>query len=85
MNLGYVTLNKNDEYVNLEEALGVTLTEGTTYQMQIQGSAMICESESAPTSGGFYCDFLKTLAYKKGSGTVYIQVQSNVANINIGD
>lgn len=85
MNLGYTTLKSNPEYVNLEEALGVTLTEGTTYQMQIQGQAMICESETAPTEGGFFCDFLKPFAYKKGAGIVFIQVQSNVANINIGD
>lgn len=84
MNIGYAKINKTDEYVDLEATMGITLTEGTTYQVQIQGAAVICESDEQPTTGGFYCKSLKPFAWVK-KGKVWIKVQSAVANVNIGD
>ena len=81
--LGYVKLEKNDEYINLEDEFDFELVEGKTYHIQIQGAGMFSESSTKPTVGGTYWNILKPFDYIKGTDTLWVQVQSNVANISI--
>ena len=84
-NLGYITLEKNDEYVNLEQAFGFNFVEGETYHIQIQGAGMFFEGIEKPEIGGTYWNILKPFDYIKGTDTLWVQVQSNVMNINVWD
>lgn len=81
MNVGYIKLKHTGEYVDLEGALGVTLSG--TYSMQVQGKVFLCESENKPTEGGFYYSTLKPFTFKRGDGKLWVYVESEQANINI--
>lgn len=85
MNIGYAKIKKTGEYVDLEEAIGAELTEGNSYQIQVQGRVLLCESENKPSIGGFYYDSLKPFTYVKGKGKLWVYSQSEESNINIGD
>lgn len=81
--LGYITLEKSDEYINLEDEFDFSFVEGTTYHIQIQGAGMFSENAEQPTNGGTYWNILKPFDYIKGTDTLWVQVQSNVMNINV--
>lgn len=81
-NLGYKkNVFTGDEYINLETELGVSLTEGGNYNIQIQGDGvsgvMLCEATSKPTDGGFFWKSDEPFPYKKESDTLWIKVQDN--------
>lgn len=73
-NLASGYIEGTGEYVNVETALDLSLVEDTTYQVQVQKGAMICESVSKPTNGGFFWDTLKPFGYKKQSAYLWVKV-----------
>lgn len=73
-NLASGYIEGNNEYVNVETALELNLEEDKTYQVQVQKGAMICESVSKPTEGGFYWDTLRPFGYKKESAYLWVKV-----------
>lgn len=83
MNIGYIKLKHTGEYIDLEEALGQTLSG--SYSIQAQGAVFLCESENKPTEGGFYYNTLKPFTFKRGSGKLWVYVESAQANINIAE
>lgn len=84
-NLGFITLEKNEEYVNLEDLMGLNLTSGKTYQIQIQGSAVFCESEEKPVAGGTYWNLIKPFDYLKKDESLWVLVQSDSAYFNVSE
>lgn len=81
-NIGYKKqVYTGNDYVSLETELGVSLTEGKNYNLQIQGDGvsgvMLCENTSKPTDGGFFWKSDKPFPYTKGSDTLWIKVQDN--------
>lgn len=81
--LGYISLEKSKEYINLENEFSFALEEGKTYHIQIQGAGMFSEKSEKPENGGTYWDILKPFDYIKGSDTLWVKVQSPVMNVNI--
>lgn len=73
-NLASGYIEGSDEFVNLETALSLSLTKNNIYQVQIQKGAVICESVTKPTTGGFYWDILKPFGYKKEDYYFWIKV-----------
>lgn len=51
-NVGYGYVQGSKDYINLEDALGLSLTVGKTYSVQILGEGMFCEASTKPTAGG---------------------------------
>lgn len=63
-----------DEYINVETELSLSLTADTLYAVQIQGEAMICESDTQPTTGGTYWNTLQPFGYKKESAYLWVKI-----------
>lgn len=63
-----------DEYINVETELSVSLTADKLYAVQIQGEAMICESDTQPMDGGIYWNTLQPFGYKKESAYLWVKI-----------
>lgn len=75
-----------DEYINVETALSLSLTQDTTYSVQIQGAALFCESATKPTEGGVYWNRLMPFGYKKQSAYLWIKInEGDTVSINIAE
>ena len=64
------------DYINLETELGLTLTQNSTYSIQIQGAGIFCEYASKPTSGGVFWRILKPFRYKKESDYLWVKINN---------
>ncbi len=65
------------DYVNIETELSLNLEEGKKYSVQIQGNAVICESENKPENGsGFFWNNFRPFGYKKESAYLWVKVNS---------
>ncbi|MBQ6349799.1 MAG: hypothetical protein IJI42_02580 [Methanobrevibacter sp.] len=68
------------EYINVETALSLDLKKNTTYSVQIQGEAIICEAESLPSENeGFYWNQFKPFGYKKESAYLWVKIKSGTS------
>ena len=85
-NVGSGKITGTGDYINLETELSLSLTEGSTYSIQIQGAATFCESDTKPTSGGVYWRTLKPFGYKKESAYLWIKInEGETVSINISE
>ena len=48
------TFQTNGKYVNVAEAMGISIESGKSYCLQIVGPAYIQQSEEEPVAGGFF-------------------------------
>ena len=64
---GYI--ESNGEYVDLEEATGLTFTQDTTYQIQYQNKGYLREGE---VGEGFLINFLEPITIKYVGDTIYL-------------
>lgn len=85
-NIGYKRLYETDDYQNFETAMEVSLTEGTIYIVQVKGEAILCESTTKPTEGGFLVTIGKPFQYKKESEPLWVKIPARkTADINIAE
>lgn len=86
-NLATVTIEPNDEYLNLATLAEITFEEGTKYTLQVEGDVMLCEKDTKPTSGGFHIMSNEPFEYEAGSDPLWVKNlrQYDVASINIAD
>lgn len=75
---GYI--ESNGEYVDIEEATGLTFTVDTVYQIQFQNKGYLREGEIGE---GFLVNFLEPLTFKYDGDPVYVcsctKVKVNIA------
>lgn len=76
-NIGYGFIQGTGEYINLEQALNVSLTADSSYNIQIQGKASFCESATKPEAGGVYWNSLEPFRYVKESNILWIKPYEN--------
>ena len=48
------SIRTRGEYIDLAEAMGITFTLNSKYQIQLLNSAMVMISDTKPTEGGFF-------------------------------
>lgn len=84
-NLGYKVFY-TDGYVDLAEEMGITLTQGSDYQIQLENPAILCVSATQPTKGGFYISNSKPFGYTHTGGTLWIKsLEYAPAVVNIAE
>ncbi len=81
-NLWSGNVENTDEYQNLESVSGLTLTEGSSYQIQIEGGAYLREGT---TGRGFSLYDSKPFTLVKTSSDVYIEPMSDSCFVNIAE
>lgn len=79
-----------DEYASFETIMDVSLTQGSSYVIQVQGDGvngvMFCEASSKPTEGGFFWNTTEPFTYTKGTTSLWILVQNGKkVSINVAD
>lgn len=85
-NIGSGKITGTGDYINLETELSLSLTEGSTYSIQIQGAATFCESKTKPTSGGVFWKILKPFGYEKESAYLWAKINTgDVVYINVSE
>jgi len=67
-NIGFGYVSTIDDYINLEDAVGVTLETGKTYTVQVMAEGKFCESSTKPVDGGTNHDGSEEFYYKKKAG-----------------
>lgn len=80
-------IDGTDDYINIETLFDLNLIEDTTYSIQIQGKAIICESINKPEkNSGFYWNSLKPFGYKKQSAYFWVKANKGTSIfINISE
>lgn len=81
------TIVGNDEYINLETELSLSLTADKQYTIQIQKGASVCEKITKPNNDeGYYWDSLQPFGYTKESDNLWIRVNKGKSvHVNVGD
>lgn len=76
-----------DDYINIENELNLNLTTNSIYQIQIQGSAVICEKATKPENNeGFFYNNFKPFGYKKESSFLWLRVaEGSAVFVNIAE
>lgn len=86
MNLKGGKINGTGEFINVETELNLNLVEGKTYQVQIQGKAVFCESLNPSSDEGFLWNSLKPFGYEKESAYLWIKVnKGSSVYVNIAE
>ena len=79
----------NKTYQNIETITGLTLTKGTTYLIQVEGSFFICRKSTTPseTEGFHYRGNEKTFLYVHGDADCYFKrdILQDTTTINIDE
>lgn len=84
-NLGYKVFY-TDGYVDLAQEMGITLTQGNNYQIQLENPAILCVSATQPTEGGFTLSDGKPFGYTHTGTTLWIKSIKNApAKVNIAE
>lgn len=85
-NVGHGYITATDEYIDVETTLDVSLTEGTTYNVQMLGKGYICEASTKPTAGGTYWYSKKPFKYKKQADDLWVKLDpQQVCYFNISE
>lgn len=82
-NLAYAVIDKTDEYIDLEDELDVTFVDDTTYKIQIQNTAMLCEADDQPDEGGFLINNTQIFEYTHKNSKLWLKAISKAITINI--
>lgn len=72
-NEAYVEVKPNTAYQNLATLAQISLSQGSTYTIQVTGDVMIIEADSTPTEGGFHINFPIPFQYTAGTGNLYVK------------
>ena len=74
---GYVQGDK--DYINLEEALGLSLVKNHSYCVQVLGEGIFCESSTKPSEGGtkYDCTKDKPFYYIKKDEYLWVKLNPN--------
>ena len=84
-NLAYKQVDTNGEYVDFETEMGITFTLDSKYQIQVQNSAIVCISNTKPTTGGFVINDIYPFGYKHLGSKLWIKTTYHSAWVNVAE
>ena len=86
VNIGFKSIKPTNEYVDLEEELGITFETNKKYQIQIVNSAYIIISDTKPTEGGFLIFDNKPFGYQHIGQKLWLKTIGNrPAVVNVSE
>ena len=72
-NLAYKEIRTDGDYVDLEEALGITFEMGKVYQIQLLNTATVIISDEKPEEGGFFIFDNKPIGYEHLGSKLWVK------------
>lgn len=76
-NIAYKSIKASNEYIDLEQELGITFEVGKKYQIQIVNSAYIIIAETKPKEGGFLIFDNKPFGYQHNGQKLWVKTIGN--------
>ena len=79
-------IKTNGDYVNFEEAMGITFTQDANYQIQLLNVALVMIADEKPKEGGFLIFDNRPFGYThKGSKLWIKSIENRPIEVNISE
>lgn len=80
------SIKTQGQYVDLAEAMGITFTLNSNYQIQLLNSAMVMISDDKPTEGGFFIFDNRPFGYTHYGSKLWIKsIENKPVEVNISE
>lgn len=79
-------IKTNGDYVDFEEAMGITFTENSNYQIQLLNVALVMISDEKPKEGGFLIFDNRPFGYTHLGSKLWIKsIENRAIEVNISE